>query len=286
MFRTSARNVRFFIFLFISFAMATGVQAQSTLQRIKKDGYVRVGFPNQVPYAYADEKGTLTGADAVIARMVTQKMGIKEMDGVLTEFASLIPGLKAGRFDIVLAMFINPQRCAQVAFSEPIYRVGQGIIVRTGNPQKIRSYDDLIKDKEIRIAVMAGAVQSSNLKKLGVAESRIASFPDGPSAVAAVSSGRADAFTISDLPARRLLAAAGSSAGLEMVPAFAPPVVDGRPAQGHSAFAFRPEDTDLQREFNKALADLIATPAFLEAMAPFGLTRDNLPDSKTADLCR
>jgi polar amino acid transport system substrate-binding protein len=272
--------------LVATFAFATAAQAQSTLDRARKEGYIRVGFPNQVPYAYADEKGLLTGADAVIARMVVQKMGIKEMDGVLTEFASLIPGLKAGRFDIVLAMFVNPQRCAQVAFSESIYRVGQGIVVRSGNPLKVRNYDDLIKRNDIRIAVMAGAVQMSNLKKLGVPESRISSFPDGPSAIAAVSSGRADVFTISDLPARRLLAAAGPSAGLEMVPAFAPPIVDGRPAQGHSAFAFRPEDGDLQREFDKTLAEVMATPAFLEAVAPFGLTRDNLPDSKTADLCR
>lgn len=266
--------------------LAPAALAESTLDKARKDGYIRVGFPNQVPYAYADEKGVLTGADAVIARMVVQKMGIKEMDGVLTEFASLIPGLKAGRFDIVLAMFVNPQRCAQVAFSEPIYRVGQGIVVRTGNPKKIRNYDDLVKDNDVRVAVMAGAVQTNILKKLGVPESRIVSFPDGPSAIAAVNAGRADAFTISDLPARRLLAAAGSSTQLEMVPAFAPPVVDGRPAQGHDAFAFRPEDTELHDAFNKALAEVMATPAFLQAMAPFGMTRDNLPDTTTADLCK
>jgi polar amino acid transport system substrate-binding protein len=269
-----------------AFAAVSGLVQAQTLERARKDGYIRVGFPNQVPYAYADEKGVLTGADAVIARMVVQKMGIKEMDGVLTEFASLIPGLKANRFDIVLAMFVNPQRCAQVAFSEPIYRVAQGIVVPKGNPRKIRNYDDLVKQNDLRIAVMAGAVQTSNLKKLGVPDGRIVSFPDGPSAIAAVAAGRADAFTISDLPARRLLQAAGTSTPLEMVPAFAPPMVDGRPAQGHSAFAFRPEDSALQQAFNKALAEVIATPQFLEAMAPFGITKDNLPDSKTADLCR
>lgn len=265
--------------------MAGAAQAQSTLDKARAAGFVRVGFPNQVPYAYADEKGVLTGADAVIAKMVTSRMGIREMDGVLTEFASLIPGLRAGRFDIVLAMFVNPQRCAQVQFSEPIYRVAQGIIVRQGNPRKIRNYDDLVKG-DMRIAVMAGAVQMNNLRKLGVQDSRIVSFPDGPSAIAAVSAGRADAFTISDLPARRLLAAAGPSVALEMVPAFAPPVVDGRPAQGHSAFAFRPDDTSLQQAFNKALAEVMATPQFLEAMAPFGITRDNLPDTPTAELCK
>jgi len=272
--------------LLAAVALVGAAQAQSTLERARKEGFVRVGFPNQVPYAYADEKGVLTGADAVIARMVVQKMIIKEMDGVLTEFASLIPGLKAGRFDIVLAMFVNPQRCAQVAFSEPIYRVAQGIIVRQGYPKKVRNWDDLVKQSDLKIAVMAGAVQMSNLKKLGVPDSRIVSFPDGPSAIAAVSTGRADAFTISDLPARRLLAAAGPSTPLEMVAAFAPPIVDGRPAQGHSAFAFRPEDASLQQEFNKALAEVMKTPQFLEAMAPFGITRDNLPDSKTADLCK
>ena len=71
---------------------------------------------------------------------------------------------------------------------------------------------------------VAGAVQMNSLKKLGVPDARIVSFPDGPSAIAAVSAGRADAFTISDLPARRLLAAAGPSTALELVPAFAPPI--------------------------------------------------------------
>ena len=283
--RLPSWTLRFVAFLVVCL-LSPVVLAESTLDKARKDGYIRVGFPNQVPYAYADEKGVLTGADAVIARIVVEKMGIKEMDGVLTEFASLIPGLKAGRFDIVLAMFVNPQRCAQVAFSEPIYRVGQGIVVRAGNPRKIHNYDDLIKQNDLKIAVMAGAVQMNNLKKLGVPESRIVSFPDGPSAIAAVSAGRADVFTISDLPARRLLAAAGPSTQLEMVPAFPPPIVDGRPAQGHSAFAFRPEDAALRDEFNKALAEVMATPAFLEAMAPFGITRDNLPDTKTADLCK
>src|SRR6185369_8183268 len=74
-----------FLALLAACVLATTAYAQSPLDRARKDGYIRVGFPNQVPYAYADEKGQLTGADAVIARMVVQKMGVKEMDGVLTE---------------------------------------------------------------------------------------------------------------------------------------------------------------------------------------------------------
>ena len=73
----------------------TNVKAETTLEKAKRNGFIQVGFPNQVPYAYATAKGKLTGADTELARMVFNSMGIKEMVGVLTEFASLIPGLKA-----------------------------------------------------------------------------------------------------------------------------------------------------------------------------------------------
>jgi polar amino acid transport system substrate-binding protein len=265
-------------------AISAPVAAQDALARIRAAGSVRVGFPNQVPYAYADESGALTGADAEVARLVFARMGIKTMDGVLTEFAALIPGLRANRFDTVLAMFVTPARCAQVAFSEPIYAIGQGMVVKTGNPAGITGYDDFAH-KPLRLAVMAGAAQSGYAKALGIPEDRVVAFPDGPSAMAAVSAGRADAFGISDLPARRLLATAGASSGLQLVPGFPDPVIDGRPARGYDAFAFRPADTSLRDAFNAALTELKDTPQFLAAMAPFGFTQANLPDRTTQALC-
>ncbi len=265
-------------------AVSASAAAQDTLARLRAAGTVRIGFPNQVPYAYADEAGTLTGADAEVARLVFARMGIKTMDGVLTEFAALIPGLRANRFDTVLAMFVTPARCAQVAFSEPIYAIGQGMVVKTGNPAGIASYDDFLH-KKLRLAVMAGAAQTGYAKALGIPEDQVVAFPDGPSALAAVSAGRADAFGISDLPARRLLATAGAGSGLQLVAGFPDPVVDGRPARGYDAFAFRPADTSLRDAFNAALAELKGTPQFLAAMAPFGFTEANLPDRATDALC-
>lgn len=263
---------------------AAPAATQDTLARLRATGAVRVGFPNQVPYAYADESGKLTGADAEIARLVFARMGVKTMDGVLTEFAALIPGLRANRFDTVLAMFVTPARCAQVAFSEPIYAIGQGMVVKDGNPAGIASYDDFVR-KPLHLAVMAGAAQTGYAKALGIPQDRVVAFPDGPSAMAAVSAGRADAFGISDLPARRLLATAGPGSGLQLVPGFPDPVIDGRAARGYDAFAFRPADAALQAAFNAALAELKATPEFLAAMAPFGFTQANLPDRTTEALC-
>lgn len=265
---------------------AGGASAQTVFERAKKDGYIRVGFPNQVPYAFATEKGVLTGADAEVARMVVQRMGVKEMDGVLTEFASLIPGLKAGRFDIVLAMFVNPARCQQVAFSEPIYGIGQGLIVKKDNPKKIMGWDDIVKRSDVSLAIMAGAVQGIYAQKLGIAEGRVASYPDGPSAISAVKTGRADVFGISVLSARKMVEAAGADSGVMVVSGSKDPVIDGKPARGFGAFAFRKEDADLQAEFNKALAGLLGTKQHLDTIKQFGFDESNLPDMKTADLCK
>lgn len=260
---------------------------ESILDRAKREGVIRVGFPNQIPYAYANERGELTGADAEVAKLVIARMGIGKMEGVLTEFAALIPGLKARRFDIVLAMFVNPQRCEQVAFSEPIYGIGQALVVAKGNPLKLKSFEALAAtDPKVRIAVMAGAVQANYLKKIGVPSDSVAVLPDGLSAVNAITSGRADVFPISALPARRLVQTLGPNPGVEVVEGFPDPVIEGKSARGYGAFAFRKEDVDLVRSFDTALASLVGTDQHLAAIAPFGFDRSNLPDKTTADLCK
>ena len=272
--------------LALSAAIGGAALAETALERAKREGVIRVGFPNQVPYAYANEKGELTGADAEVARLVVQKMGIPKMEGVLTEFAALIPGLKAKRFDMVLAMFVTPARCEQVAFSEPIYGVGQALIVPKGNPLQLGNFDSLVANEKLRIAIMAGAVQAAYLKKLGASADRITILPDMLSAGNAIESGRADVFPISAVPARRLVASMGPAAGVEVVEVSPDPVIDGRPARGYSAFAFRKDDDDLLKAFNAALKDVEAENKLLPAITPFGFDKSNLPDKVSADLCK
>src|SRR3546814_5140271 len=101
------------------FPYTTLFRSQSTLEKAREAGFIRIGFANEAPYGFATPDGKLTGEAPEVAKAVLKKMGINEVDGVLTEFGSLIPGLKAGRFDIIAAgMFITPARCNEVAFSE------------------------------------------------------------------------------------------------------------------------------------------------------------------------
>ena len=119
-------------------------QEESTLERVKREGVVRVGFANENPYAYAKPDGTLSGEAVEVARAVFQAMGIDEMEGVLTEFGSLIPGLQAGRFDVITAgMYVNPNRCEQILFANPEYKIGEALVVEAGNPLGLNSYEDI-----------------------------------------------------------------------------------------------------------------------------------------------
>ena len=136
-------------------------QAQTTLEQAKADGYIRVGFANEAPYGFATPDGKLTGESPEVVKAVLDKMGIAQVDGVLTEFGSLIPGLQAGRFDIIAAgMFITPKRCEQIQFSEPTYGIGQAFLVSEGNPKGIKDYSSIADNSDLKLAVMAGAVEA------------------------------------------------------------------------------------------------------------------------------
>ena len=144
--------------------------AETALERAKAQGFIRVGFANEAPFGYATPDGKLTGEAPEVAKAVLAKMGIPQVDGVLTEFGSLIPGLKAGRFDIIAAgMFINPKRCAEIAFSEPSYGIGQAMLVTKGNPKGVKDYSTFAGSKDLKLAVMAGAVEVGYAKDAGVA---------------------------------------------------------------------------------------------------------------------
>ena len=80
---------------------------ETTLDRAKRERVLRIGYANDIPYGYKTADGYLTGEAPEIARRILADMGIPEIEGVFTEFGSLIPALKAGRFDMIAAgMFI------------------------------------------------------------------------------------------------------------------------------------------------------------------------------------
>jgi hypothetical protein len=127
-------------------------EEEDTLARARDQGFIRVGFANEAPYGFADEAGNLTGQAPEVARVVLRELGIEDMDGVVTEFGSLIPGLQARRFDLIAAgMFLTPERCEQILFSDPDYCAPQGLLVESGNPLDVHDYDDVAANPDVTI---------------------------------------------------------------------------------------------------------------------------------------
>ncbi|NMA76536.1 MAG: transporter substrate-binding domain-containing protein, partial [Actinomycetales bacterium] len=92
------------------------------LSRLQEAGTITVGFAGEAPYSF-DEDGELTGATVAMHREIFGELGIDNVEGKLTDWGSLIPGLNSGQFDAVSAgMSILPDRCAEAAFSEPEFQ--------------------------------------------------------------------------------------------------------------------------------------------------------------------
>ena len=256
--------------------------AETTLERAKAQGFIRVGFANEAPFGYATPDGKLTGEAPEVARAVLAKMGIAQLDGVLTEFGSLIPGLKAGRFDIIAAgMFINPKRCAEIAFSEPSYGIGQAMLVPKGNPKSVKDYSTFTANKDLKLAVMSGAVEAGYAKDAGVSQDQLVVLPDQSSLLAAVQSGRADSAVLTALSIAEM---AKKGEGVESTTPFGE--VAGKSVKGHGGFGFRKEDKDLHDAFNAELKKFIGSPEHIALVTPIGFGKDYLPNKTTEQLCK
>jgi polar amino acid transport system substrate-binding protein len=265
-------------------ALALPAQAESPLaQKIADTGKVVIGYANEAPYGFATSDGTLTGEAPEIAKHILGQMGVEEIEGVITEFGSLIPGLNAGRFDIIAAgMFILPQRCQQITFSEPTYGIGQAFLIKEGNPKGIHNYDDVAANADVTLAVMAGAVEGEYAQKSDVPMSQLLVVPDKAAGTAAVEAGRADAFALTSLAIGEIVEARGD-AGLAKTDAFS--TVAGENVKGHGGFGFRNEDAEFVDEFNQKLTEFIGSEEHLALVEPFGFTKDELPELTRNELC-
>lgn len=257
-----------------------------TLQRIREAGRVRVGFANEAPYAYVDTRtGRLTGEAPELARLVFRQLGVPEIQGVLTEFGALIPALQAGRFDVIAAgMYITPQRCREILFSDPTYAIGEAFIVRAGNPLDLHGYEDLRDTPGATLGIVTGAIQLQYARAVGIPDERIVIFPGAPAAVDGVAAGRASAYAGTALTVNDLLSK--TSAPLERAMPFTDLVIDGKAIKGYGAFGFRKGDEALRDAFNQVLSGTIGTPVHAQLVAPFGFTPDMLPGKvSAAELC-
>ncbi len=266
---------------------ANGDGNLSTLDKAKEEGKIVVGFAGEKPYAYEDENGNLTGQSVEVAKAVFKELGIEEVEGVLTKFGSLIPGLQSGKFDVITAgMYITPERCEQVLFGEPEYSIGEALAVQKGNPLDLHSYEDIVNNPDVKVAVMNGAIEIDYLKAMGIDENQFEIVQDIPSNITALESGRVDAITMTGPTLEAALETANAK-NIDRVEDFTQPIINGEDIRGYGAAAFSTDDEALVTAYNEELAKIKESGELLDIVSEFGFTEADLPgDMKTEQLCK
>lgn len=253
------------------------------LEQLKEKGTVTVGFANEKPYAYQDDSGELKGAAVDIATAVFKELGVDNVEGQLADYSQLIPGLNAGKFEVITAgMAITPERCENADFGEPEMMYGEGLIVQKGNPLDLHSYKDLA-DKDATVSIMSGATENDFVTKEGVDKKQVQSAPDIPATFSAVESGRADATTGTEMTIKMAFESSDSDK-LEFVEDFEQPEdIEGVPSYG--AAAFKKGNDELREAYNEKLAELKDSGKVAELLEKNGFSGEtnSAPDDITAE---
>ncbi|SFA72945.1 amino acid ABC transporter substrate-binding protein, PAAT family [Amycolatopsis marina] len=276
-----------------------------TLERIRREGVVRLGHAGERPFAYEDDG--LLGALPAVHRVVFERLvgeGV-EVVGVRTLFRYLLEGLNSGRYDAVAAgMFIGGPRCDLALFSAPIYCARAALLVRKGNPVGLSDYAS-VAAREAKLAVLGGTAEQSYAAAAGVARERLRVVASQREGVEAVAENDADAFTLTSVSLRALVdslraqepppdrpddPALDGGEPAELVEVLDPfvPAVEGQPQLGCGGAAFRKTDQALRDAFNSELTALRREGRILPLTEPYGFTRAEMPpsDVTTEQLCR
>jgi ABC-type amino acid transport substrate-binding protein len=137
------------------------------LPAIMKKGVLlsAVGLMGTKPIVWKDEKtGKYEGFEAELLSEVSNRIGVPKWDYVVTEWTTMIPGLKAERWDIIFsAMSVTQERIqgAGIDYSNPYFMLYDQVIVRNDSP--IKTMDDL---KGKTLASPLGTLDAQNAQLL------------------------------------------------------------------------------------------------------------------------
>jgi len=250
------------------FLLGQPAAAEDTLERLRKQGFARIAIANEPPFTAVKPDGTVSGAAPDVARAIFKKLGVDDVVASVSEYGAMIPGLQARRFDVVTAgLFMKPERCRAVAYSEPVLCDAEAMAVKKGNPLNLQSYEDVAKNPDAKIGAPGGGTEERLALEAGVPRDRVIVVPDGQSGIKMLQDGRIDAYSLPVLSISDLLQKANDS-NLAMV---AP--VKGAPVYCDGA-AFHKDEVALRDAYDKVLAEMKASGEFAKIIEPYGFSAE------------
>ncbi|HWK63661.1 MAG TPA: ectoine/hydroxyectoine ABC transporter substrate-binding protein EhuB [Rhizobiaceae bacterium] len=250
-------------------------------EKVKAGEPIKIGYSIDPPYAITTPSGEAAGSMNVMAIKILERMGAK-VEPVVTEWGGLIPGLQASRFDVItVGMYITPNRCQSVLFSEPIGRFGDALLVLKGNPKGVTSLEQIKNSTDLKLATISGYAFVGVAAKAGIAESDLMLVQDVPAMLQALKAGRAHVGGLSKGAANELLA---KTSDFEIVAEYK----QDPDTFKYSGYGFRLEDETFAAAFNAELASYLGSDEMLADVAPYNYDADTIPSQDsitTAQIC-
>jgi ABC-type amino acid transport substrate-binding protein len=116
--------------------------SSNAMDKVIDSGVLRAGIEGAYPpFNSFDSNNELVGFDVDITNAIAEKMGV-EVEYVPTPWDTIIGGLTAGKYDIVISsLTITEERAQKVEFTNPYYHTGTQIFAPADTT--ITSTDDL-----------------------------------------------------------------------------------------------------------------------------------------------
>jgi polar amino acid transport system substrate-binding protein len=191
----------------------------------------RSGNGTTVP---ASDGRPVAGFDVDLARSAARSLGVALEIVLVDRFDELLPGLEAGRYDVVMSALTETlTRAISVSFSEPYFASGLQILVR--DPAHFSTLHDLQAGRA-RVGVRTGTT-AQQFAQSSLAGTNIHALPGDGELLAAIDSGALDAVVLDYVSARD-----AEVRGHHQVPLIV--LEDRRFTVEHFAFAVRHDDRD------------------------------------------
>lgn len=249
--------------------------ADASVDRIRRAGKLVVATEAQfVPYEFVQD-GRIVGLGRAVLDEIGKALGDIQIEQFDLPFQGILPGLLAGKFDLVAtSLGINAERARRYAFTRPLGESTPHVFVRKGRVE-VRSLSDL--NGKVVTTQLASAFESTaraideQLKAAGGAGFReLQLYPNFNEVFLAVGSRRADAG-IAALPTLNRL--------LRDRPDTFEITVGARAQRSYLAWATRAEDKDLRDFINTVIADMTSSGKMGELQERWLGMRLELPES-------
>jgi polar amino acid transport system substrate-binding protein len=258
---------------------AAGIAAADKLEDLKAQGFARVAIANEPPYTAVAADGKVSGAAPDVAREIFKRLGVPDIVASISEYGAMIPGIQAHRFDAITAgLFMKPERCSAVAYSEPILCDAEAFLVKKGNPKGFKSYEDIAKDTKATVGAPGGGTEEKLALTAGVPRERVIVVPDGQSGLKMLQDGRIDVYSLPVLSLNDLKKKSGDETIEVVAPVVGAPVYcDGT--------AFNKNDTALRDAYDAELAKLKQSGEFAKIIEPYGFSAAAAMSTTRDKLC-